>query len=195
MSNTQAPYGFRATRRVDGAAPNYAMMPSRLVAQAATFIVGQGDVVQSLSTGYVSLATSTANQAQGIWQGCEYYDTGLQQWRFTNYLPGTQSPNADITAFTISDVKQIFEAQSNGAAITTPQIGLNATWITASNGAPNTYSGISTAAIDPASISTTNTLQFRVVGLGKSVSNDNTSSFNTIEVILNNADFNQLTGV
>lgn len=195
MSNTQAPYGFRATRRIDGAAPNYAMMPSRMVAQAATFVAGFGDVMQSLSTGYISLATSTANQAQGIWQGCQYYDTTAQAWQFRNYLPGTQSPNADILAFTISDVKQVFEAQSNGAAITTPQVGLNATWITASNGAPNTYSGISTAAIDPASVSTTNSLQFRIVGLGQSVGNDNTSSFNTIEVILNNADFNQLTGV
>lgn len=195
MSNTQAPYGFRATRRIDGAAPNYAMMPARLVAQAATFVIGAGDIASSLTTGYISLCASTATQAHGIFQGCQYYDTNFQQWQFRNYLPGTQTSNADITAFTISDVKQVFEAQSNGAAITTPQIQLNCTWITASNGAPNTYSGISTAAIDPASVSTTNTLQFRIVGLGQSVGNDNTSSFNTVEVILNAADYNSTTGV
>ena len=70
MSNTQAPYGFRATRRIDGAAPNYAMMPSRLIAQAYSVAIGQGDVVASLSTGYIALCASTATQAQGIFQGC-----------------------------------------------------------------------------------------------------------------------------
>ena len=195
MSNTQAPFGFQATRRIDGAAPNYAMMPSRLFAQAYSVAVGQGDVVQSLSTGYIALCASTATQAQGIFQGAQYYDTNFQQWRFVNYFPGTQSANADVLAFSISDVKQVFEVQSNGAAITTPQIGLNATFVTASNGAPNTYSGISTCALDPATVSTNSAFQFRIVGLGQKINNDNTASFNTVEVILNAADFNSLTGI
>ena len=169
------------------------MMPSRLVAQAATFVAGQGDVMQSLSTGFITLCSSTANQAQGIFQTCEYYDTVGQQWRFTNYLPGTQSTNDNIKAFTISDVKQVFEVQSNGAAITAPQVQLNATFT--GNGAPNTYSGISTAALDPATVSTNSAFQFQIVGLGQGVGNDNTASFNTVEVILNNADFNSRTGV
>lgn len=195
MANTQAPNGFKATRSLNGFTPNYAMFPSRLIAQAATFVAGQGDVMQSLSTGYISLCASTATQAQGIFQGCQFYDTVGQQWRFANYLPGTQSTNADITAFTISSPDQVFEVQSNGAAITTPQVGLNATFVTASNGAPNTYSGISTAALDPATVSTNSAFQFRIVGLGQGVGNDNTSSFNTVEVILNNCDFNSTTGV
>jgi len=193
MSNTQAPFGFQPTRRVDGAAPNYAMMPAGLAATAATFVVGQGDVLQSLSTGYLSLCASTATAAFGIFQGCEYYDTVGQTWRFTNYLPGTQTTNADYKIFGISDVKQVFEVQSNGAAITQPQIWLNATFT--GNGAPNSYSGISTAALDPATISTNSAFQFRIVGLGQGVSNDNTASFNTVEVVLNNADFNNRTGV
>lgn len=193
MSNTQAPFGYQATRQINGVAPNYAMMPARLSAQAATYVAGFGDVMQSLSTGYVSLCASTATQAQGIFQGAQYYDTVGQQWRFTNYLPGNQSTNADYLTFTISDVKQIFEVQSNGAAITTPQVGLNATFT--GNGAPNSYSGISTAALDPATVSTNSAFQFRIVGLGAKIGNDNTSSFNTVEVILNAADFNSLTGV
>lgn len=193
MSNTQAPFGFKATRRIDGAQPNYAMMPARLAAQAATFVAGAGDVMKSLSTGFVSLAASTADIAQGIFQTCEYYDTVGQTWRFTNYLPGTQTTNDNIKVFTTSDVKQVFEVQSGGAAITTTQVGLNSTFLT--NGAPNTYSGISTAALDPASISTNNAFQFTIVGLGQAVGNDNTASFNTVEVILNNADFNNRTGV
>ena len=193
MANTQAPFGFRATRRIDGAAPNYAMMPSRLAAQASTFVAGFGDVMSSLSTGYITSTASTATQAQGIFQGCEYYDTVGAVWRFTNYLPGTQSTNSDIKCFTISDVKQVFEVQSNGAAITTPQINLNATFT--GNAAPNSYTGISTAALDPSTVSTNSAFQFRIVGLGASVGNDNTSSFNTVEVILNAADYNSLTGV
>lgn len=195
MSNTQAPFGFRATRSINGFAPNYAMFPSRLIALAYSTAIGQGDVVQSLSTGYIALCASTATQAQGIFQGCNYYDTGVQAWQFRNYLPGTQSANADILAFTVSSPDQVFEVQSNGAAITTPQIGLNATFVTASNGAPNTYSGISTAALDPATISTNSAFQFRIVGLGQGVAVDNTASFNTVEVILNNCDFNSTTGV
>lgn len=193
MSNTQAPFGFRPTRRIDGAAPNYAMMPARLIAQAATFAVGYGDVMASLNTGFISICASTATQAQGIFQSCQYYDTNVQQWIFNNYLPGTQTPSDNIQAFSISDVKQVFEVQSNGAAITTADIGINATF--AGNGTPNTYSHISKAALDPATLSTNNAFQFRVVGLGASVGNDNAASFNTVEVILNAADFNSTTGV
>jgi len=193
MSNTQAPFGYRPTRLINGSAPNYAMMPSRLAAQAATFIAGFGDVMQSLATGYISTCASTATQAQGIFQTAQYYDTVGQQWRFTNYLPGNQSTNGDFQVFTISDVDQVFEVQSNGAAITTPQVGLNATFT--GNGAPNTYTGISTAALDPATVSTNSAFQFRIVGLGAGVSNDNTASFNTVEVILNASDFNSRTGV
>lgn len=193
MANTQAPFGFRDTRRIDGAAPNYAFMPARLIAQAATFVAGKGDVMQSLSTGYISICASTATQAQGIFQQAQYYDTVAQAWRFVNYLPGTQSPNADFQAFTISDVKQVFEVQSSGAAITTPQVGLNATFAT--NGVPNTSTGISTAALDASTISTNSAFQFQIVGLGAGVANDNTTSFNTVEVILNAADFNSRTGV
>lgn len=193
MSNTQAPFGYRATRSINGFAPNYAYLPSRLIAQAATFVVGSGDIVSSLSTGFISLTVSTANQIQGIFNTCEYYDTNFQQWVFRNYLPGTQTPNDNIKAFTVSSPDQVFEVQSNGAAITTPQVGLNATFT--GNGAPNSYSGISTAALDPATISTNSAFQFRIIGLGQGVGNDNTSSFNTVEVILNNADFNSTTGV
>ena len=193
MANTQAPFGFQATRRIDGVAPNYAMTPARLIAQAATFVAGAGDIMKSLSTGFITAAVSTADIAQGIFQGCQYYDTVGQTWRFTNYLPGTQATNDNITAFTVSDVKQVFEVQSNGAAITTTQVGLNATFT--GNSAPNTYSGISTAALDPATVSTNSAFQFTIVGLGQKIGNDNTSSFNTVEVILNNADFNNRTGV
>lgn len=193
MSNTQAPFGFRASRSINGFAPNYAMFPSRLIAAAYSTVIGQGDVVASLSTGYIALCVSTATQAQGIFQGCQYYDTGVQAWQFRNYLPGTQSTPADILAFSVSSPDQVFEVQSNGAAITTPQIGLNATFT--GNGAPNTYSGISTAALDPATVSTNSAFQFRIVGLGAAVNNDNTASFNTVEVILNNCDFNSTTGV
>jgi hypothetical protein len=193
MSNSQAPYGFQATRSVSGFAPNYAMFPSRLTAQAATYVAGQGDVMQSLSTGYVSICASTATQAAGIFQGAQYYDSVGQQWRFVNYLPGTQATNADFITFIISSPDQVFEVQSNGAAITTPQVGLNATFT--GNGAPNTYSGISTAALDPATVSTNSAFQFRIVGLGAKVNNDNTASFNTVEVIFNNCDFNSTTGV
>lgn len=193
MANTQAPFGFKPTRRVDGAAPNYAMMPARLVAQAATFRVGQGDIMGSLSTGYITVLASTATAAQGIFQTCQYYDTAAQAWVFNNYLPGTQTPSADIQAFSISDVKQVFEAQSAGAAIVTADVGINSTFVT--NGAPTTYGHISTAALDPSTLSTNSAFQFRIVGLGAAPNNDNAASFNTVEVILNAADFNSTTGV
>jgi hypothetical protein len=101
MANTQAPFGYKATRRIDGVAPNYAMMPARLSAQAATYVAGQGDVMQSLSTGYVTLCASTATQAQGIFQTAQYYDTIGQQWRFVNYLPVASQPMR-ITRFSPS---------------------------------------------------------------------------------------------
>jgi hypothetical protein len=49
--------------------------------------------------------------------------------------------------------------------------------------------------VDPSTVSTNSAFQFTIVGLGAKIGNDNTSSFNTVEVILNNADFNNRTGV
>lgn len=195
MANTNAPSGFKASRLINGAAPNYAFSPGndRSISSANTTAIGFGDVITELSTGYIALSLTTDAPIFGIFQGCTYFDTGVGQWQFNRQWPGVTTASAAPKAHTIADTKQIFEVQSSGAAIVLSNIGLNANFT--SNGAPNAITGISTASLDQTTISTTNTLPFRIVGLGQAIGNDNTTSYNAVEVILNDSSFNQLTGI
>lgn len=195
MANSNAPQGFRPSRLINGAAPNYAFSPGndRLISSSNTTAIGYGDVIKELSTGYIALALTTDAPIFGIFQGCSYFDTNVGQWQFQKAWTGVTTAAGDPKSHTVADTKQIFEVQSSGAAIVLSNIGLNATFT--GNGTPNSITGISIASIDQTTISTTNTLPFRIVGLGQAIGNDNTSSYNTVEVILNDSSFNQLTGI
>ena len=100
-----------------------------------------------------------------------------------------------VHAKIIDDPNATFLVQTGGTVptITQASVGLNATYGGA--GAPNALSGISTAYLDASTANTTNTLAFRIMGLGKNVNNDNTSNYNYVIVKMNNQAYNQTTGV
>lgn len=193
MSNVNAPNGFTETRRLDGAAPNFPFMPDRYVSKSNTTVIGKGDVIKSLSTGYIDLAVPTDAPIAGIFKGAVYFDTTAKRQIWSPQWSGVTTAVADPLCQVVTDVNAVFRVRSSGTVITRADVGINATFT--GNGAPNAITGISTAAIDQTSLSTTNTLPFRVIGLLQGEDNDNASSYNLIEVALNDADYNQLTGV
>ncbi|WP_421696927.1 hypothetical protein [Ancylobacter sp.] len=190
MANIQAPNGFRAVRRIDGAALNF-LTNVRLIASNDTTPIGYGDPVTSLNTGYITRSTAGTTTISGIFMGCEYYDTSQQKWMYMPNWPGTSTTSGEIRAYITNDVNVVFEAQSNGTAIGLADIGANINFVI---GSPNT-SGISTTALNQSTINTTATLPFRIVGISTRVGTDPTSSYNWAEVVLNNADFKTTTGV
>lgn len=182
MANTNAPFGMRPLRNVFGSVPTYQQTAYQIVwNNANTF--GTGDIVK-LSAGYVDVAGTTDHPVLGVFVGCEYYDPNqnkilfMPQWR-APVLNSTLTP----TAYVIDDPNVVFEVQSSGAAVTIANIGSTAKFT--GNGAPNALTGVSTLALDAANIGSTTTYPLMILGPSQKIGVDNTSSYNTVEVKLN----------
>lgn len=160
MANTNAPNGFQYFGRLEGGSPT-AGNSVRLIESTDTAIIGMGDPVVSLNTGYITLATAGTTQIAGIFMGCEYLNTAVGRVVWSNYWPGgTQGSNA--TAYICTDPQAQFVVQSNNTAIAFGDIGNNVQFAL---GTVNTTTGFSGATINQSTIATTDTLPFRIVGL------------------------------
>lgn len=192
MPNTNAPFGFKAVRRYDGAAPNFASRPREIAYNYATKIYA-GDPVKELNTGYIALAAAGDVPVLGIFDGCEYMDTVQNKKVFSKNWPAVSSAvSGTVKANIIVDPMAVYEVRSSGAAITIADVGLNASYVA---GTGNDVSGLSGAALNQATLNTTNTLAFRVVGLSTRGGNDNSSSYNIVEVVIVQQAITALTGV
>lgn len=181
MANSNTPFGLRPLRRIDGAAPNYQLNAYKVL-ESDTTKIGTGDLVK-LSSGYVARAAATDTPVLGVFAGCEWYDTTIQRKIFSPQWTGTTSAIAPVTAYVIDDVNTVFEIKSSGTVITVADIGKTAKIATATD---PSASGISTEKLDQTSLATNQlTYPLKVVGLGKGQENDNTASYNTVEVVLN----------
>lgn len=192
MANTNAPFGFSLSRRLDGAAPNYAEV-TRQILYTNTSVMATGDVVieDVNGDGYITLAATTDNPILGIFDGCEYYDTVIKQkiWSPIWNAPTTALAGS-VVAKVIVDNKAVFNVQSNLANLGVSSIGANATFIL---GTP-TIAGISTESLST-STNTTNTLPFRIVGIASRAGIDPAGSYNVVEVVMNTQTYSQTTGV
>ena len=196
MSNTNAPYGFQQSSTITGASPNYSVV-HRQIASNNTNKIGSGDVVIELSTGYIDIALSTSNPVLGVFNGVSYYDTALQTVvRSQAWFAPTTALSGSISAAIIVDPQGTYKVQSGGSSttgVTLANVGLNATF--GGQGNPVNGSGISQAYLDVTTISTTNSLPFRIVGFGAAPNNDTTSAYDTVIVKINTQTYNQTTGV
>lgn len=201
-TNTYAPNGFQMVNQFQGYAPNYTLT-TRLIAKANTNKIGYGDVVRSLTTGYIDIAATTNTQVLGVFFGCQYYDTAQQSGfgqQFSRQWTGVTTSTSDILAFVCQDPTAVFQAQVSGTTpITTSSIGLNVNFT--ANGSPNSI-GFSVAAVDQTTVSTTNTLPFRIIGLSQQATLNGLPLPTTVptangyvQVRLNSCDAVQLTGV
>lgn len=195
MSNTNAPFGFQQSSTLTGASPNYAVVHRQIASNNANKI-GRGDPVIELSNGYIDLALSTSGIIYGIFDGLEYYDTVQQKtlWQ-PSWNAQTSGLSGSILANVIVDPNATFRVQAGGSSttgITLANIGNNATF--GGQGAPNA-AGFSVAYLDINTVSTTNTLPFRIVGLGGAPNNDTTSAYDTVSVTFNTQSYKQTTGV
>lgn len=196
MANTQAPFGFQQSSTITGASPNYVVV-HRQISSANTNKIGRGDPVIELSNGYIDIALSTSNPILGVFDGVEYYDTSLQK---TQWLPAwygvTTGLSGSISAAVIVDPQATYKVQagiSSTTGVTFADVGSNATF--GGQGTPVNGSGQSVAYLDVTSISTTNTLPFRIIGFSGAPNNDIASAYDTVIVKINTQTYNQTTGV
>ena len=194
MANTQAPFGFRPSRRQDGAEPNYKLSPYPILSTYNTAIA-KGDPVSLTSAGVINAMTPGTGLILGIFWGCKYYDTVFQRTLWSNQWNTISALAGSVEAYVIDDTRMVFDVQAGGAAVAITQADVGANINFAGQSTPNA-AGFSQAYADQTTINpATTTLPFRIVGLSGAINNDPASAYDTIQVIMNNANFNSLTGV
>ena len=193
MPNTNAPFGFRPIRRLDGAAASGGMSQAK-VANADGNALNRGDVVQQLATGYVTRTTAglANHQTRGVFIGCHYLSAALGYPIWTNYWPGAGAVG-DIDVFLLDDPWLVFEVRANAGPITLANVGMNADFVV-------TASTTGFSAWSLAAPAVTATFPFRVTALGNNNVNvgdgyDSTLAFNIVEVAWNDQVFKQQVGI
>lgn len=185
MSNVFAPTGFQFIRNYLNASPTYQTTKNAISATNSSNI-GKGDVVLLNSSGLVDIATASSSPVFGIADGFEWYDTVQQKKIFSNNWPAPGNVLANSAfATVITDPFAVFLVQSGASGVgpvTQAQIGENANTVVV---APTSGTGISAQYLNQATIATTATFQFRIIGFGAGLLNDNTSANNYVEVIAN----------
>lgn len=160
MANVSSPNGFQYFGRLDGAAPTVGNTVRKVLLSYATPI-GFGDPVVSVASGYIQKAAPGTTQIAGIFFGCKYLNLAVGRMVWAPNWPGT-TQGSDAEAYLSTDPQSMFVAQSNGAPITFADIDANINFAT---GTPDTVTGMATTQLDQATIATTATLPFRIVGL------------------------------
>jgi len=197
VPNTNAPFGF-IPYRGNGAAPTYELA-TRYIKSDNTTKVFQGDPVIPLTTGYITqMSAGGTVRCEGIFSGCKYLSTSMKRTVWSNYWPGSDA-SSDVEAYLYSNPQMQFEVQSSDsagtAAVAFANIGeyVNIGYGIGLSGTPNgnTANGLSTASVNVATLATTVTHPFIVVGLIDSPpgaeGTDAASEFNRVIVAFNNA--------
>lgn len=184
VTNTNAGFGFKPVRRLDGAAWS-GNMTVRKIANADTNVLCKGDVAKTLNTGYITVGAAglTDHSNIGVFYGCKYLSTTLGYTIWSNRWPGSGA-TGDIDAFIIDDPFVVYEVQASAAAIPFAAIGENADYVVATG---NTSSGISAWTLNSTTASTT-TFPWKVIGFPATNTvpgSDIASSFNLVEVSWN----------
>lgn len=191
MANTNAPFGFRWLGLNGGSASATDATIVRYVASNNSEAIGKGDPVMDLTTGYIQQWNSgqSVDRLVGIFNGCKYFNTALQQVRWSPYWPGSGA-TGDVECYIIPiqlSVPPKFAVQVATTPLTIADIGSNHD---VTVGTPNTTTGQSTCALTSAGAAT-DTLPFTVVDLwsnyGAPGSNgtDNTTDYNWVIVAPN----------
>lgn len=195
MANPTAGFGLQPVRRIDGAALSF-QLEVRRIAYNNSHVMATGDLVKSLTTGFIDAYIAADTQTAGVFFGCKYRDPnlGYTVWRpIWNAISGLASTDI-VEAYIIIDPNIVFEVRNSSAvtAITVANIMENADVVV---GSPTALTGQSVATLNQATLAVTATLPLRIVGLGQGAGNDNTLGNNIVEVRLNTSDLQTATGL
>jgi hypothetical protein len=198
-ANVLAPRGLQYSRNNFAAAPNYQGNFYNIKAAYGSSIA-IGDVVKTGTggdLGYVVIAAPSDTSILGVFGGVlPFYNPTIQQTfhGINGSWPASTAANGPVPALVVSDPGAEFIAQVNGGVYDPSWRGKNITF--ASNGAPN-FAGQSTLVLDYASLDTTNTLPFRILGVAglPGGSQDPANTYPWIIVKMNTAEVLNPTGI
>lgn len=191
MSNPNTPFGFQEIGWNRGGPSVTGATVERKIAAGYGTVIGYGDVVQSLTTGYISrgAASVTGSNVAGIFKGCRYLSTSQKRVVFSQSWPsGDHAYDGIAFIVPIAGVPaKLFKVQTLLTNLTIADIGSN---IDIDVGTVNSQ-GFSGMTVSQALLSTTPTVPFRVVDLYSSIApygapgTDDTSSYNIVLVSSN----------
>jgi hypothetical protein len=185
MPNVNAPFGFSQYSGA-GSVPTYEMTVRRINPNDNTPCF-YGDPVKPLNTGYVTKATVGTEVIQGIFVGCHYFSTSMQQPVWRRYWPGNDA-TGEVMVYLITDPNAQFLVQAGDVTVGLGAVG---DYIQFNPGVGNVKTGQSGAFVeDPGP---TVTLPFIVRQLVRdppgSPGTDSTSPYNRVIVGFNNQAF------
>jgi len=163
MANVDAAFGFRAVRDLSGGPYNGPQTTYEIAASYGTAMYVGHPVLETGDCNaegipQVEIATTgSSNTATAVIEGFEPLPTSLD----TKYFAASAASARKVYCVEITH-NQVFEIQedSEGGALTTASVGLNANW---SNAGGSTVTGLSTIELDSSSAATTNSLSLRIL--------------------------------
>ena len=187
MANTNAPQGLVPYASAGGASPpTYSLRPVRILYNQGA--IYKGDPVQNLNSGYVGrwTAGTAVSQMAGVFWGCEYLSVSRGYTVESPYWPGSDVASTQyVTGFVLPcDLANpqwyVLQMDSTGATIADVNANLDLTMTAGS--APL---GWSAAVGDHSSITTTNTLPFKIMQLYSGIDNTGTGAYAKVIVAAN----------
>ena len=191
MSATNQPFGLVPVGVNGSGVMNHRTRWYPIASNYGTAIFN-GDIVE-LSGGNVTRSNQAVfTKALGVFLGCKYTNPTTKQPTWSNTYPAS-TVAADIFAQVADDPDQVYMIQLT-AATTAASLGLNANPVTGTGSATTGKSGVR---LDQSTITTTNTLLMRIVGLVNEPGNLWTDAFPKVIVMFNSGFhfFRQATGV
>jgi hypothetical protein len=110
-------YGLRPIGKTGQNADNQGLSEYSIAASPSAAI-NQNDIVQPLATGTIGLATSTATQILGSFNGAFFTDSSTQKPTYANHVASGNAAT-DIVGFVADDPYERFEIRSAGTVATT----------------------------------------------------------------------------
>lgn len=168
--NVLQPFGAKWVRNWQGAAPT-AQTQIYTIKKGYATAIGFGDLVSigtAGSQGYVVLGVFNTPPFLGVFMGvAPYFDSTFQQTAHGGLMgswPTTANPAGDVPCYVCTDPMAAFQMQVSGGPFSQSWVGNNINILTGTLGVPGA-TGMSTMVLDGASVATTATFPFRVLGL------------------------------
>ena len=191
VANNTTGFGFQQIGTAIGSPPTFGARRYPINYSNATTI-GKGCLVTLGADGYISLSTTGDSGFLGVFDGGYKTDTSLPQryTQFNAYIYSSTAVSGSVYGYVIDDPNATFEGRVSGGPLATTDVGGNVSFVA---GTTNTTTGLSTDLVS-ATVATNATMPWRVVGLGLGVSNDNSSTYNIVQVKLNASQLGSTTG-
>jgi hypothetical protein len=190
MANLDAPFGFRPVGEL-GSEVNNGGTSKYLIASGYGTAIFKGDIVQLLTTGYISVSANSTATNIGVFNGCFYNDPTTQKPTWSNYYPASTTPTVgNIEAFVYDDPNRLFEVQANGT-LNQAAVGDNADQVYA---AGSTINGASKSELGSVA---GGSAQMRIIRICEDPENSDISSANSNWIVRFNEHlyYNQGTGI